>query len=201
MKKIIFIILGFTFFSSLQALQATELSLRQLEQIALKKSGLHPEEVLRWKKRARWSALLPRVVAGYEQKGVVQINNSIQDSISVTSSSVSIGPPDSSLHQEEDFNRFFSVKAYWDLNELIFNHDELAVSAEARSRKLVTTQIIDELHQAYFERKKILSQHPDKKRDEFPASLQLRLEELEAKLDNLTDGEFLKSLENEKETL
>ncbi len=198
MKKLIFVLL----LSSLcPYLQAAELSLRKLEQIALKKSGLRPEEVLNWKKRARWSAILPRVATGYDQKGSTQINNTIQDSISVTSSGVSIGPPDKSLKQDNNFNRDFSVKAYWDLNELIFNHDELSVSAEARSRKLVNNQIIDDLHQAYFERKKILSQHPQLKREELSKTLQFRLEELEAKIDSLTDGEFLKSVESEKESL
>ena len=49
-------------------LHAQELSLRQLEQIALKKAGLHPEEVLSWKRRVRWSALLPKIVAGYGER-------------------------------------------------------------------------------------------------------------------------------------
>jgi hypothetical protein len=172
--------------------RSEEPTLRQLERAALRYAGMDPAEAVHWKSRARWAPALPKVLVGYEQKSAVQVNNTIQDSISVTSSGISIGPPDSSFHQDDDFNQGFEVRATWNLDELIFNKDSLAISAESRYRTIVQTQIIEELHQTYFERKKFLLREGERKPEEFPAIKRLQLEELEARLDSLTGGYFSK---------
>ncbi len=174
--------------------QAMEnLSLRELEKAALRYSELEPQEIRRWKSHAKWAAALPRMVVGYEEKASIQVNNSIQDSISVTSSGVTLGPPESSLNQDNNLNRGFSIKAYWDLNELIFSKDTLAISSEARYRQLLQSQILDELHQNFFERKRLLTKEGNKNLDEMSPNNRLRLEELEAKLDSITGGYFSKT--------
>lgn len=170
--------------------------LRELEKAALRYAGISPEEIASWKKRARWAAVLPKVLVGYDQKAATQINNTIQDSISVTSSRVVVGPPESQLDQNNDFNRGFQVRATWSLDELIFNNNSLSISAEARYRSITRSQILDELHQAYFERKRILLKYAAF--EEVPPVVQLKLEELEAKLDTLTGGLFSRLAKGEE---
>ncbi|MFO1518601.1 MAG: hypothetical protein U1F57_02885 [bacterium] len=172
---------------------AEEPTLRQLEKAALHYAGGDPEEIARWKRRSRLSAALPKLIAGYDQKVATQINNNIQDSISVSSAGVSIGPPQTTVHQDDNFNRGFEVKAQWELSELVFSKDELAISSEARYRTILRSQIIEELQQTYFERKRILAKEADGKSADLPEAARLRLEELEARLDSLTGGFFSKT--------
>ncbi len=165
---------------------ATEFSLHQLEKAALTYAGIDPQEVRSWKSHAKWAAALPKVLVGYDQKSSAEINNTIQDSISVSSAGVTVGPPDSSLDQNNDFNRGFEVRATWDLGELVFNRDNLSISSESRSRTIVRNQVLDELHQAWFERKRLLLNMSDSP----SPTAKLKLEELEARLDSLTGGYF-----------
>ncbi len=174
---------------------AEEPTLRQLEAAALKYSSLDPQEVMRWKSRVKWAKALPQVMVGYDQKFVNQINNTIQDSISVTSSNITVGPPQAQLNQNNNLNQGFEARATWSLDELIFNKDSLSISSESRYRTVMRSQVLDELYQIYFERKKLLLREGEKKREEFSSSTQLRLEELEAKLDSLTGGYFSKTTE------
>jgi hypothetical protein len=60
---------------------------------ALLYSGTDPEELQRWKSRSRWAPALPHLLVGYDQKAANQVNNNIQDSISVSSAGVTLGPP------------------------------------------------------------------------------------------------------------
>lgn len=173
-----------------------EPTLPQLERATLRYAGMETEEVVKWKSRARWAAAMPKVMVGFEQRNLIQVNNTIQDSISVSSAGVTLGPPESSFKEDNNFNRGFEVKATWDLNELVFNRDSLNISAENRYRVVVRGQILDELHQVYFERKRILLR---KNEGDFPINSRLRLEELEAKLDSLTGGYFSKVIHGGEE--
>lgn len=167
-----------------------EISLRELEKAALRYSDLESQEIQRWKSRVKWAAALPRIVVGYEQKAALQVNNSLQDSVSVTSGGVTVGPPESSLNQDNNFNRGFEAKAYWDLNELVFSKDSLSIASEARYRQMVRNQVLEELQQAYFERKRLFMQMGNSPISDWNAGMRIRLEESEAKLDSLTGGRF-----------
>lgn len=167
-----------------------EISLPELEKAALRYSDLESREIQQWKSRSKWAAALPRVMVGYEQKAAIQVNNSLQDSVSVTSSGVTVGPPESNLNQDNNFNRGFEAKAYWELSELVFSKDQIGIASEARYRQLVRNQVLDELQQAYFDRKKLILQMDHKPLNEWTAGMRIRLEETEAKLDSLTGGKF-----------
>lgn len=187
------LILLFIFSLSPCFLQAfEEISLHDLEKAALRYSDLESQEIQKWKSRSQWSAALPRVMVGYEQRAAIQVNNSLQDSVSVSNSGVTIGPPESSLDQDNNFNRGFEAKAYWDLNELVFSKNSLAIASEARYRQIIRSQLLEDLHQAYFERKKLLIQTRNKPTEEWTAGMRIRLEEIEAKLDAMTGGAFSK---------
>ena len=174
----------------------SEPSLQQLQSWVLRYAQLENQEIQHWKRKSRLSHALPRVMVGYDQKYANQINNTIQDSISVTSAGVTLGPPEASVHQDNNLNQGFEVKAYWDFNELLFSRDELNISAEARHRLIMRSEVLEELREAYFERKKLLLRTQHQNPGDYPILLQFKLEELNAKLDALTGGKFSASLQN-----
>ncbi len=201
MKKIFFLFVLIHFFSSAESAFSFEPTLQQVQTWALRYTHLENEEITKWKRKSRLSHALPRVMVGYEQKYANQINNTIQDSISVTSAGVTLGPPESSVHQDNNLNQGFEVKAYWDFNEMLFSRDELNISAEARHRLIMRSEILEELRETYFERKKILLRNSQKTSGDYPMLLQFKLEELNAKLDALTGGKFSASLKESKNAI
>lgn len=180
-----------------RSLKAKDLELTQLEKAVLSYSQLEAQEINSLKKRSKIAPLLPKLGLGYNRKIGTQINNQISDSISVTSTAVTLGPPDTSFSQDDDLNSGFEVKATWDLSALIFNKDMLDVSAESRYRNIQRMQVLDELHALYFERKKILL---DRSKEDLSQIQQLKIDEIEAKLDAMSGGEFSKiQAQNTKE--
>lgn len=164
--------------------------LEKLEAAALQGSGLDPSKVSRWERNARRAVALPRLQVGYEQKA--QNNNTavIQDSISVTSSGITIGPESNRIDQDFGNDRGFEVKAVWALDELLFNRDELEISRESRDLYLIRGRLQEDLHQAYFELKTQLLRfdlEPETAQDPFEI---LRAQQLMERLNSLSHGEF-----------
>lgn len=164
--------------------------LELLEQSALSRAGLQPDKIQRWQRNARRAVALPRLQIGFEQSD--QQNNTavIQDSISVTSSGITIGPESNRIDQDFGNDRGFEVKAVWALDELLFNRDEIEISREARDLTLIRGRLQEELRDTYFLLKAQLWR--------FQAEPSLRLDPTEvlqaqqraARLDSLSGGAF-----------
>lgn len=164
--------------------------LEKLEQATLSRSGLDPAKIGRWERNVRRAVALPRLQVGYEQKA--QNNNTavIQDSISVTSAGITIGPESNRIDQDFGNDRGFEVKAVWALDELLFNRGELDISRESRDLYLLRGRLLEELHQAYFELKSQLLRfdlEPESAEDPFEI---LKAQQLMAKINSLSGGEF-----------
>lgn len=168
--------------------------LATLEEAALRRAGLDPKIIQRWEKKSRLSAALPTLQVGFENKDLQQNTAIIQDSISVTSSGVAIGPESNRVDQDISLNRGFEFKAVWALNELLFNRDELEVSREARDLLIVRRGLVEELHQNYFELKsQLLKMQTDAVLSQDPFA-RMRTEQLMERLDSLTGGTFKRLL-------
>ncbi|HKY63194.1 MAG TPA: hypothetical protein VJR29_07225 [bacterium] len=165
-------------------------ALELLEQAALGRAGLQPDKIQRWQRNSRRAVALPRLQIGFEQSD--QQNNTaiIQDSISVTSSGITIGPESNRVDQDFGNDRGFEVKAVWALDELLFNRDEIEISREARDLTLIRGRLQEELRDTYFLLKAQLWR--------FQAEPSLRLDPTEvlqaqqraARLDSLSGGAF-----------
>ena len=166
-----------------------------LEKSALEQAGLDPNSIRRWQKNSRLSALLPRLQAGFEQKADYQNTAIIQDSISVTSAGVTIGPEANRIDQDFGSDRGFEVKAVWAFDEVLFNRNELDVSREARDLLVARNRLSEDLRQSYFELKTLLTQL--KLQPEFASDplARLKTEQLVEKLNSLSAGEFKRQLE------
>jgi hypothetical protein len=163
--------------------------LEELEASVLQHAGLDPKRIQDWQRKSRWSAALPRVQVGLESNFLNQNTNVVQDNISVTSSGVTVGPESTRLDFDNRNNRDLEVRAVWALNELVFNPDQLNISREARDLFFVRTNLLEELHQTYFDLKSLLLQQ---EAPHFSSDPQwaLQVERRMGKLNSLTGGEF-----------
>lgn len=163
-------------------------ALEELETAVLEYAGMDPRQIRNWEKKIRWSAALPRIQVGWESAFLNQNTNVIQDSVSVTSSGVTVGPESNRLDLDIQNNRNLEFTAVWALDELLFNREQLNISREARDLFFVRTRLLDELHQAYFDLKSLLLQPISGRGSELPWALQV--ERKIEKLNSLTGGEF-----------
>lgn len=167
--------------------------LYELEEIALNYASLSPKEISRWKTKSRWAASLPRLQVGFDNYSQNTASNVFQDSISVTSSGVTIGPESNRLDLDRDQKTSFEVKAVWYLNELLFNQDQIHISREARDLYQSRQALLKELHHSYFELKTLLYLKSDP--SEFNTYERLQLEKHIANLDSLSGGAFSKMIQ------
>jgi len=80
----------------------------------------------------------------------------------------------------------------WDLGDLAYHPEQIDVSREAREVIELRDDVLDELTQLYFERRRVLSELATQEDAEGPAALRLRLraDELAAGIDGWTGGWF-----------
>lgn len=168
--------------------------LSQLEPAALNHAGMNPEQIERWQRGTKWAAALPQLQVGWESRSVNQNTTIIQDSLSVTSSGITVGPESNRADIDLSNNRDFEIKAVWALDELMFNRDQLYISREARDLYLVRTRLIGQLHDDYYKLKSLLlaaQLDPSQSRD---GHWRLQVERKVNQLDSLTGGEFRRLL-------
>ena len=107
---------------------------------------------------------------------------------------------DASLDQSRDFDA--SITFAWELGELVYPSDAPELSREARQVIGLRDNVLDEVNQLYFDRRRALlalDAHADKHSSEAVA-LRLRAEELAAGLDAWTGGWFSRAQAGGEET-
>jgi hypothetical protein len=89
----------------------------------------------------------------------------------------------------------FELAATWDLGDTVFNPDEVDVSRELRSVVALRDDVLDEVTQLYFERRRAIEQlRALAPGDPQAGSLRLRAAELAAGIDAWTGGWFTRAL-------
>ena len=161
-------------------------SITLVQQKAIEYADLKPQQVTRWRKKLRQSAWLPRLQVGVDRQLRNDVDVRIEDSISVTSSGVVVGPEDTQqvLGQNRNFN--FGVKAVWYLGETLFSPHDLNISREARAIAEDRERLLLRVNHLYFS---------------WLAAKDTQKKELEAGLDVYTGGWFTLQLENKKENI
>jgi hypothetical protein len=165
-------------------------ALEELETAALQYAGLDPARLQGWQRGVKWAAALPQIQIGLESAFTNQNTTIIQDSISVTSGGVTIGPESSRIDEDFEDNRNFEMKAVWALDELLFNRDQLYISHEARDLYFTRTRLLQDLHQAYYDLKSLLLRaelDPGFMQDPIQ---KLRCDQLGDQLNSFTGGKF-----------
>ncbi|MCP5468242.1 MAG: hypothetical protein H7A32_03140 [Deltaproteobacteria bacterium] len=173
-------------------------SFHLIEEAAFRYAGLDPKLIQQWDKGAKWAAALPRIQVGWERASLNQNTAIIQDSISVTSSGITIGPESNRIDQDLENNNEFEIKAVWSFNELLFNRDRLDISREARDLVMIRQRVTEELNLSYYTLKsQLIKMQIDPSLWEDPLE-RLKVEQVIDKLNSLTHGKFSQLLEKNK---
>lgn len=166
---------------------AGEPSVREVQTRAIEYVRVHPDIVDSWRTRARVRALAPR----FSAEGQGTLDNDLRK---VTN----LDKTEAEIESTTDTNTGrLTLEARWDLDRLIFEPQEMAVSREAVRTANLRDRVLEEVTRRYFERRRLqvdLELQPptdltDRVRKE------LRLQELTADIDSFTGGWFSEKLE------
>jgi hypothetical protein len=136
--------------------------------------------------RARLAAWLPEVRFRVDRRF------GRSESLDVSPASLSDTPP-VSLDTVDEVR--YEARATWDLSRLVFNPDELAAHAEALRMADVRREVESMVIRLYFERRRLKVEAVTTDGNDVASNLrrEARIEELEAELDALTGGAFLRA--------
>lgn len=168
----------------------SEPAIEEVQKAAIKYAEVDSGKISNWRKQAAMKAWLPRVTVGLDQ----DINRTTSKSIWGTSGTNTydgkhyIGPDD----ETKDNNRNLGISFTWELGDLIWNSAQTSIDVRSRLMVQLRDDILDEVNKLYFERIRVMAEldslpiEDKKKRFE----KELRIRELTASLDGLTDGYF-----------
>jgi len=180
---------------ALALLWRAEPGINEVRRAVLRANQLDQGRVVRNFHGARWRALLPTLsLSAHRQR----VHGFDQNADQVFSSSAVHRLFDRS--QAMEHRNDVVAAAEWDLGSLLFNPDELDVSEEARRLVTLRDDVLDEVNQIYFERRRAIIAlgrlgDPDGAGSEQAIELRIRIDELTAKLDAWTDGFFSREIE------
>ena len=178
--------------SGLERLPEPELA--QIQAQALRHAGLAPEYFRGLReglhRRGWWPVLALRAGAGFDRDRGEDLDQSF-----------TYGQLHNLRDRSEDWSEGFdaSISFAWNLGDIAYPPDATELSREARQVISLRDNVLDELTQLYFDRRRALlalNSHPDKRSPEAVA-LGVRAEELAAGLDAWTGGWFSRGLVGE----
>lgn len=181
----------------------TEPDLFETAQAAYRYANLDGDPAKEWRRKARQSAALPTLSLSVDTGYLNRANVSIQDSISVNSTGVTIGPASNNSNQYLTNQTMFTAKAVWSLSETLFHPQSLGIERENRNRISDRQKLLEQVNQLYHERIRIkatIISQQNKLRPEThgQALLQAALMQITGQLNLLTGGWF--SMQINKET-
>lgn len=160
-----------------------EPSIRETQIAAVRYAEIDAGRISSWRTRAGISALAPEISGEYRRN--------IEDDRTLgaqTSGNVD--------YQSLDDDDRYTARARWELDRLVFNPDELRVSAEATDLVKLREDVLDQVTKLYFERRRLQVELETAPPAEVGTRLkkELRLQELTAAIDGLTGGWFAREL-------
>lgn len=165
-----------------------EPSINQVQQAAIKYAEVNSEKIKQWRRCAKNKAWLPKVSIG--------LDRNVSDLWHWEGGSTTRADDDI-LKRGRDAVEW-NLSLSWDLGEIIWNDDQTSIDVRSRLLVELREDILDEVTKIYFERLRVkmeldnLSIEDRKKRLE----KELRLKELTAYLDALTDGYYSEELKS-----
>ncbi|MFH1790801.1 MAG: hypothetical protein ABH885_02315 [Candidatus Omnitrophota bacterium] len=154
--------------------------IRQVQEAAIAYAEVGPEKIQKWRKAAKFKAILPRVSFGVDHSGsdTYEIYTSSAQAYSI------VGPRDNTDS--------WDITLTWELGDLIYNESQTSIDVRSKLMVQLREDILASLTRIYYERRSIareLAVISDKSYNE-TAELHLRLEELTSYIDGYTGGWF-----------
>ncbi|MFW5879033.1 MAG: ComEA family DNA-binding protein [Myxococcota bacterium] len=161
-----------------------EPSVQAVQERAMRYAEIHPELIEAWRSRSSYAAILPQLRATYRR-------NLEEDTRLIEQP----GSADRWQRDWDDDNQVTTV-ARWDLDELIFNTNELRVSSEAVRLVRLREGVLNQVTKLYFERRRLQIERDLSSTMDVAAAVrrEMRLHELTAQIDALTGGWFSEQL-------
>lgn len=163
--------------------------------------GIDDEDPDRWTGRARWSNLLPRVQGQASWLDQRNRQNRFREDIDADEAGQYERNRAQHLWRDDlRLRAIYSVRLDFDLAEFVYSGDEMAIQREVRNQWNMRDDVIDEVTELYFARRRhqiYLKLFPD---DDMDTRLDrhLKIEALTARIDSLTGGWFLSQLQEER---
>ena len=175
-----------------------EPQISKVQQAAIKYAEVEPGKIMRWRKQAKTRAWLPKITVDMDRDMDRTTSNSIWGTYSSNGipGRYFVGPDDITKYN----NKNWGVSLTWELGDLIFSDDQTNIDVRSRLMVELRDDILDEVTKLYFERLRLkmeldnLSIEDRKKRFE----KELKLQELTAMLDALTEGYFSQQINKTK---
>ncbi|MFH1868671.1 MAG: hypothetical protein ABH843_06845 [Candidatus Omnitrophota bacterium] len=165
-----------------------EPTISEIQQAAISYAEVSHEKIEWMRSAAKNKAWLPKVTAG--------LDGDIDRAIDLDRGGTN--DPDFYIVGPKEKGWGWDVSASWDLGELIWSDDQTNIDVRSRLMVQLRNDILDEVTKLYFERRRLAhelySNPPEDK--EKKALKQLRLEELTANIDALTNGYLSKRTKN-----
>jgi len=157
---------------------ADEPTIGQVREAAIRYAEVHPDKIALWRTQARLKSLLPdvSVSGGTNLTGFRHWDSGSN--------------PDSLLRGERDID--WSTSFTWELADLIWSTDQTSIDSRSKLMVELRNDVIDEVTRLYFERRRLQLQLFANPPSDPQTRLEkaLRLQELAALIDGLTDGFF-----------
>ena len=150
-------------------LSAQEPTIQEIQQEAIKYAEVYPEKIARWRKQARLKALMPELTLDYDK--------TVTTALGASYDRVQVGPRD------------WGLKLKWDIGDLIFSTEQTSIDVRSRLMVQLRDDILSEVTRLYFERKRLqLELTENTLKTKTRKEKELRLQELTALIDGLTNG-------------
>ncbi len=105
-----------------------------------------------WERAARRSAFLPKLLVGVDVDFDTQSAVQIEDNVSVSSETVTVGPPESSENFEDTQGQSVGVKLQWEFDKALYHRDQIWISRERRSVAELRIRLAERLGELYGKR-------------------------------------------------
>lgn len=176
---------------------ASEPSVAQTRSAALRANGYTRGDLDEWSSRARWSHLLPEVegeVAWLDQRDK---EASYREDLETSETGAMYR--DSARNDFVDDTRLrtiYAVELEWDLSGLIYDSSEPTIAREVRRRREARRDLLVAVGEAYYLRRRYLTELLLTPRVEWKKRIELRLEtdRQTARIDAMTGGWFSRML-------
>jgi len=152
----------------------------EIQRAAIEYAEVSADKIKWMRSAASNKALLPKVSLGFD--------GDLYRTIDLDRGSTTT--PDFYIEGPNDKNWGWDVDFSWDLGEIIWNDDQTNIDVRSRLMVQLRNDVIDEVTKLYFERRRLqleLQANPPENKDH-ELRKQLRLDELTANIDGLTDG-------------
>ena len=170
--------------------------MEEVRQMVLAAQSFVPGDTESWKTRARWRAAAPTlgfsVRQGADEKSGRTVGNTV--GLSTTEARIIIGPDGESTSRASGRATDYGIALTWNLDELVFNAQELSVNGEAEEVFKLRKTIMLDVTRLYYDRLRVLAERGRMLDQAKQIELEIRFDELTADLDFYTGGRFSKAL-------